>query len=828
MRVLLWLFTVWIIGAGIGAAQSADLVTVRVHAGFDGSFRPEEWTPLFIEVSNDGPPLSGQLVVRPETNGRALASAYSTPIDLPTGTRKEAQLYVRLREFARQVVVEFVGSDDQRYAQGAAPIRSIRPRDKVYVVVSQSTAGTLALGDVRSAGHSVVQVTWRPDRLPPHPEALFAADAVFLYDLNTDALSAEQQAALRAWVLNGGHLIALGGARWEGSASVLGDWFPLTNVRARIVDEVDALAQWMGSRERLKGRVEVSVGQPAPGAEALVIHSAGVLLARRSVGDGTIDFLGVDPLLAPLAVWSDLSAFWRRLLASVPLANSWGRGVIEPSAAAAAVATLPSQDLLPPVGALIAFVTAYLVVIGPLNYALLTRLKRQEWAWVTIPLSIALFTLVASTVGFNLRGSEVLLSRLRVVRLWDGQPAALEQAVIGLLSPRRDTFTLAPQGQRFLYVLPSVGQTAANVQSSAAIVQSVTTSARSVTVDGGIYSGFALSQQVAAPAISGALTLSTSPDGLQTFQGVIRNNTAVALESPLILTRRGALQLPDLAPSEILTIAPGEFTYAGLEGQPVASRFENSRALRSTFSIGRQASAFSELNTASLVLPQPAFSGDLAAARAFARRQSFLHSFMRDQYNHVALGDRIYLLAWSNDFPRDIDISNAAWRSVDDTLYIVGLSVTVEPPPLTRVTLAPDQFMWTMVERIIPPDRELARTAGLLDVANAGVDDLILNPNEGVVVEFMPLATAPLADVDRFTVSFNRASGFADQLEAALWNWQTGAWDPQDVRLQEYTVTEPDAYVGPGNAVRVRLVSTFATGVSRLRNLRITMSGRPA
>lgn len=827
MRIWVWLLAVWIVGAGTSAAQASPAVTLRVQAGFDGSFRADEWTPLWVQISNDGPALSGRLIVRPETNGRALANAFSTPLDLPTGTRKEAFLYVRLRDFARQVTVEFVGEDDQRYGQGTAAVRPIQPRDKLYVVISQALMGGLALGDLRPAAHNAVQVTWPPERFPPHAEALYAADVIFLHDVAPDALTRDQQAALQQWALHGGHVIALGGTRFDGSLAALGDAAPIADVRARIVDEVGALAAWIGSDDPLRGRVEVSVGLPVVGAQALVSHAKGALLVRRAYGDGVIDFLGADPLLAPLAGWDGLPQLWQQLVMSVPLANSWGRGVIEPSAAATAIATLPREQLLPPVSALIGFVLAYLGVIGPLNYWVLTRLKRQEWAWWTIPLSVALFTLVAATVGFNLRGNELLLSRLRVVRAWDDQPQALEQALVGLLSPRRDTFAVVPEGERFLYMLPSVGQTATNLQSTAEVVQSITTSARNVAVDGGIYSNVALSRPVPAPALRGALTLRTNSDGSQTYQGFIRNETSATLRAPVILSRRGALQLPDIAPGQVVTIAPDEFRYVGLEAQPIASRFESSRALRPTFSVGRQASASAELNTASLVLPQGALGGDLAAARAFVRRQHLLYSVMRDQFNHVALGDRLYLVAWSDEFPRDLDIPNATWRSVDDTLYIVGLSVTVEPPS-GPVTLAGDQFLWAMVERIIPPERDLARAVGVLDVASAGVDDVVLNPDEGVVVQFTPLPTAQLATVDSFTLSFNRASGFANQLEVALWNWQAQRWDVQDARLQAYTVDAPASYLGPGNAVRVRFVSTFANGVSRLRNLHITMSGRPA
>ena len=76
-------------------AQSDEPITLLVDAGFDHFYRPGYWLPLQIQVRNEGVGFSGRLTVRPETSGRAVNSAYSTPIDLPTGSDKTVFLYIQ-------------------------------------------------------------------------------------------------------------------------------------------------------------------------------------------------------------------------------------------------------------------------------------------------------------------------------------------------------------------------------------------------------------------------------------------------------------------------------------------------------------------------------------------------------------------------------------------------------------------------------------------------------------------------------------------------------------------------------------------------------------
>ena len=69
-----------------------------------------------------------------------------------------------------------------------------------------------------------------------------------------------------------------------------------------------------------------------------------------------------------------------------------------------AVSNLPSLAL-PPLGGLLGILIGYIALIGPLNYIILRRLDRREWAWITMPILIVGFAVGAYGFGSALRGS---------------------------------------------------------------------------------------------------------------------------------------------------------------------------------------------------------------------------------------------------------------------------------------------------------------------------------------------------------------------------------------------------------------------------------------
>ena len=65
------------------------------RVGFDSFFRTRQWTPVHVELNNNGESIKGRLVIRPETSGTVVGNAFSTVIDLPNGAQKTATLYIQ-------------------------------------------------------------------------------------------------------------------------------------------------------------------------------------------------------------------------------------------------------------------------------------------------------------------------------------------------------------------------------------------------------------------------------------------------------------------------------------------------------------------------------------------------------------------------------------------------------------------------------------------------------------------------------------------------------------------------------------------------------------
>src|SRR4029453_17887300 len=114
-----------------------------------------------------------------------------------------------------------------------------------------------------------------------------------------------------------------------------------------------------------------------------------------------------------------------------------------------AVADLPALAV-PPIPGLVLLLFGYIALIGPINYIVLKRLDKREWAWVTMPALIAIFAVGAYAFGSALRGSDVIVNEVAIVR---GAPDAKEgaaQVYLGVFSPTRGTYQVALPGGALL------------------------------------------------------------------------------------------------------------------------------------------------------------------------------------------------------------------------------------------------------------------------------------------------------------------------------------------------------------------------------------------
>ncbi|MDX1994399.1 MAG: hypothetical protein SF029_18595 [bacterium] len=805
------------------AAQEGlnDLVTLNVSAGYDGYFRGNQWLPLRVEIDNNGDAVSGRVVVRPETSGSAFINTFSTPVDLASGSNQTLFLYVTARGNATRVRVELLNNEGGVVASQDAPLRSVRGNDRLYVVISQAAAGSVIdLAEVFVGGFEAFQANWSLGNLPDRAPALDAVDALLFNDVDTGALSNAQRNALRQWVLNGGHLIVTGGAAWQPTAAGLRDLLPIVPDNSVTVDgaEVEPLLNLGGDYvTELSGDLIVATGELTETGRILsAAERDTVLAARRELGNGTVDYLAVDPNTAPLREWEDRAGLWLSLLSSTDARPSWTHGFSVWDRAAEGVEILPGLNLLPAAIGLVAFLGAYVLLVGPLNYLVLNRLNRREWAWITIPVFILLFTLLARVVGFNLRGNQATLSRLSVIQAWPESDEARIDQIVGLLVPRRDEYSLDVGEERLMRSLPQDDGIAGNVlggNSRVEIQQTQDFAAVDFLIDASIIRNFNTTGTVPRPDISGQVTLTTRSSSRRSFlQGAITNSSDQPLYDPVLLARDVVYNLGDvIEPGQVVTF--DDVTVSG-ESIPAPSPLEIGVGDEFFFSpstsyigsayytafVTSQQSA-TDILGADVYVDPTGFAAPLNIGEQTleeTRRQAFLNSFIVDQFASTSRGNRVYLAAWGESVPSEDEVLGVGWSPVDTTLYLIELEVEVARSQGDSVLITQDQFTWVSRER------------GQADLRAAPYQLSVGGENE-VVFRFTPLPGAVLSEVDQLTIIADRPQGAGALSDVQLWNWREQLWESVTVdNSGRLFIEDPRPFLGPQNAVEVKVVRTFS------------------
>ncbi|MBC7814562.1 MAG: hypothetical protein H7175_25630 [Burkholderiales bacterium] len=830
-------------------AAVTELLSLTVNAGFDGYFRDNNWMPLFVRVSNDGDDVTGRLTVRPERTGSGVPNTFSTPIDMPNGARKTAFLYITARSFAQRILVEFINDQDQVISSQSVAVTPILPQDQLYVVVTNAASGSVDLSGAHVGGYDAYQAIWTIDNIPDHAAALDAVTLLAFSDVDTGSLTSAQHQAIADWVARGGHLLVTGGPNWQATAAGLTDLLPMTPDNSATADNLTELANWLRidpSQGNLDEAAVIATGALLPDAQVLVEvgGETGVglgsgdsesdpasseptpLLIRGLIGEGVVDYLTADPLTAPLRGWSGMDDLWFSLLTSVGPQPSWSYGLLNTSRATEATDILPGYDLLPDVLPLCGFLAAYIALVGPLNYVILNRINRREWAWLTIPVFIVIFSVLAYVVGSNLRGNEVTLNRLALVQTWPDTERAQVDELIGLLSPRRSSYTLSLTDDGLLRPImrENVGGSLFNnnAQSSTDIRQTDFFSAFNFSVDASFIASFSAQSSIERPEVGGqANVFYDEVKGQQVARGAVRNDSDVTLIDPVIMGRGMTLRLSDaLEAGDVETF---ELTFSG-EGPPAPSPVEyapNMISSLSSFALSYQANV-SEQTIIDIVgeenyniygYNQRRYQDlPLEQLEAAQQRQSFLEAFMADFYMSTGRANRVYLAGWVESTPLEMELQGAVWNTVDLTLYLVELDVTrTLPAPGEDVTISSDQFTWVVQER-----------TGLSDL---GPVNLRMQADEQVVFRFTPVPGAILDDVNELTVRLSRTNSVGREVPIELWNWRSASWEELPSRTSGQTVRSPERFLGPQNAVQIRLAAESFGGYLQIDELSVEQRG---
>lgn len=299
-----------------------------------------------------------------------------------------------------------------------------------------------------------VQVTPAgPADLPDREAGYSGVDAVMIRcDAPLDALTEAQTDALRDWVASGGHLVVTSGSDPTGLTSpALREMLPAS------VDPITQNVKFDYPGGGSIGAVATTKLLPKPFPGIIVLKSSeGMPLAVSGpYGAGRVTVTAFDPSTTAFSAWQGpaASTFWRQTLTG---------GDTRPASIMAYVAGREEADgaywqygdnsqiitpLLratsldaPPVGMIALYLVVYIVVLVPLNYLILKRLDRREWAWVTIPALVVIFSGATYAIGYAAKGGRLYVNRVTIAETSAGSSAAGVYSAFGVFSPHRHDY----------------------------------------------------------------------------------------------------------------------------------------------------------------------------------------------------------------------------------------------------------------------------------------------------------------------------------------------------------------------------------------------------
>lgn len=446
------------LAAFVGAAPALADVDVRTDFGHGGSWIADVATPLDVTLRNTATtPVTVELVVQVDGYGADDRFILRRTVPLgPNGVRREGFLVPGPTSWNPNVRVQVETSP-------AVPVRSVaktgdRGRLEIEVVGSQRQGAGVQADQVRPLGvmfdlRSVLaarlndvdldlkgrsqqkgsqvrtlQVDDESLRLAPH--ALEGFESIVVCDPDESfCQDAARLDGLLDWVAMGGRLVvSLGENAQRFGASPLAAHMPArwTSVERadyrRIALDLGAKSEDLESR-RDGPRVRLD---PAPGARGP--GDARDLFLQRPFGDGTISLLGCDmrsllELIPPDT--PSLRSVARPLLGAnaefrwpEEEQNAW----VQEFDVASRLGRVLQQDAFtpPPFAAVLLGLFAYVLVVGPLDWIVLRRMRKERLTTLTFAGAVLVFTVLAYGVSLFLFSAKEVANRVTFVRLSSG------------------------------------------------------------------------------------------------------------------------------------------------------------------------------------------------------------------------------------------------------------------------------------------------------------------------------------------------------------------------------------------------------------------------
>jgi hypothetical protein len=438
--------------------REANFQVGALVPGLGNRYRTGRSFPVAVELSVLATPVAGTITVQTQTQAESIP-VYTVPFDLSPGASYRYYLYPYCQNLSDSYTLTIRDSNGRELRQEPLTMKS--HETGTYLVATIGHEDVAGLGPTQQNDQRIglQSVPMQMDFMPPKCCGWDPTDAIIWPHPDPSGMSSAQQKAITDWVLGGGRLILAPGDSWQAVAKTfLSDFVPGTVTGLEVTPYLDKLGAFGGVPFDSDSRMSISVLKD-PVGEVLVWSESRPLVVRYRAGFGEVIFLAFDPTKSPFARWRGSQAFWESILAlkrptpSSQQPNQPGN-YFNPYGSYGVSDTLAnSLGEFPKVKPIsftfvVIFLLIYVVLIGPVDYFVLKRLKHLEWTWFTFP-AVAL---VATGTAFW------TISSTRTARIYINQLAVMDWSADGRSERTHDVAVLlSPTNQRYDVTFKNAG-----------------------------------------------------------------------------------------------------------------------------------------------------------------------------------------------------------------------------------------------------------------------------------------------------------------------------------------------------------------------------------
>ncbi|HST04290.1 MAG TPA: hypothetical protein VLQ48_06090 [Chloroflexia bacterium] len=864
-----------------GATQPKLIVSAQAGYGDTGAYLMGEWLPVRVTLANPPGGASRRVTVRVSTGSASQNTLgyYQQDVDLPAQSRKEVTLYSYSSDFSHRFTVQLYEGDTQ-IETADATADPYEPPTGMLVAIASSDSSLMNALKGEQLGHlstplpqggpggygylpflpassaTVAHISLTD--IPTLSQALDSLGVIVVDDVDSGALSPEQKESIEGWVARGGMLVVTYRAGGADTLAGFDSLVPVNVSGSRTVTSLSSLSDLVATPLTTMG--SATIGNASVKADPAFTASTRVLamqdgvpvLAIREVGQGHVAYMGASPALPPLKGWDGLLALEKRIFSEHALHMSYGANLrFSPFsqsygyygslmfASYGGMFELPGLEL-PDVWLVGGFLLLYIIIIGPINFTILRRIRRTELAWFTIPAGVVLFSVIAYMLALGSKGGNLVAIRVNAINTAEGVPVATLEQHFGLFTPLRSTYRFSLDANSAVTEMNPFGyyQTR-GTDNSPVSAGGGTTTINNVNIDTwGLRSFVAEHTAVLESPLEADLHI-----GEGQIVGKVKNRTTGPLQDVAVI-RGGAVKY-------IGYMSPGEEADVVLLVPIVSTVFNNSSPelvlppppgvapnqsmyYSPGYSNASNAAAQREydrkLNALSVAL-YPLLDGDpptdmnvvlVAWGPSPSTRFSVDGSSILSQEQEVNVwASKARVVATQNDQP------SLNSDQVPYTVYAPGNSPSLLPMGGSSSQAYTSQSngsstMFLLPPGQVPPNQSQSTVPQPLPTVTYGsslpASGLFLTP----YIDFyyrLPAGAQPQSLYLNFTTSNTGRPQPGSPLDVEAYNVQTGTWDNiatinsvSDVLQQ--TIPSPTQYVGPAGDVTIRLSSPDRTDIN--------------